>query len=396
MTEHLELHYLTSFAARYHLTCHVRAQGQTELDEAVLGEIEAAANKLGTDEKAMLADNFARFSEAVAEEHDRHHSQLSEELAAGLKDLIKSLHLNSCGECFENKDRWCKPKGQTYGNVTERGLCISPLKDLFTELSDWVGSLWSNLPSNTGTTGLPVILFSTTSRAFTDRDGREPIIERFDIGGFARSIYDRDGVHTKKRNTFYTQVGLEIRRNAFGWAQYNILPYMLLHEILCHAYQGLGSPDLRPNAEPTDAWSEGWMDCVAYELALEWLKRQHGKHFKTLKERIEARDQIIELHKARYPKRASVEGALHPGNGRDIFYAVVGSYGNRYDNLSWSRHPVARLSLRLNAMNILPEKRMPHLETLRLLAKTAPAKLHALIGAINAEADDQVAVSLLR
>ena len=146
MTEHLKLHHLTSFAARYHLASHVRAlPKKTEQDDTVLGLIEAAANTLGVNDETMLADNFDRFRQTIEDEHNRHHRNLSPKLAASLKDLIGSLHAHSCDNCFKKKKDWCKPKEETYDNVYKRGACIAPLKALFDELRDWVGGLWSDL-----------------------------------------------------------------------------------------------------------------------------------------------------------------------------------------------------------------------------------------------------------
>jgi hypothetical protein len=384
MTKHLELEHLTSFAARYHLAKHARDHGQTAKDATVLTMIKAVADNMSVDEETRLADNFDRLRKVIEEEHERSRKRLSRKLANSLAKLAKSLPDHSCGECFKEKKHWCKPNDETYDKVHSRGYCISPLKTLFNKLYKWVGSIWSDLPSSAGMSDLPVIVFSTRSPDFHENDG-EPIIEEFNIGGFALSECDDDGA-------FYTQVGLVIRRNAFDWPQYNILPYVLLHEILCHAYQSLGRPTSRPNAEPSDAWSEGWMDCVAYELAQEWL--EHSKHFHTKKECREARRQTTELHNARYPKRLS-EGDLHPGNGRDIFHAVLDSYGKRYEHLSRSRHPVTRFSLRLNAIPMLAEERVPHLLKLQNLAEHAPAELHALIGAVNAETDDEAVKAML-
>jgi hypothetical protein len=388
--KHLELEQLTSFAARYHLAKHARDHGQTPKDANVLTMIKAVADNMSVDEQTRLADNFNRLRKVINEERKRSHGLLSLKLANSLNELVKSLRNHTCKKCFEDKqcseekEYWCKPNGETYDNIHSRGACIAPLKALFKELHEWVGSLWRDLASNAGMPSLPVIVFSTRSPDFHEDDA-EPIIEEFDIGGFALSECDDDGA-------FYTQVGLVIRRNAFDWPQYSILPYILLHEILCHAFQSLGRPTSRPNAEPSDAWSEGWMDCVAYELAQEWLEQ--SKHFHTKKECRDARRQTTELHNARYPKRRS-EGDLHTGNGRDIFYAVLDSYGKRYDHLSRSRHPVTRFSLRLNAIPMLAEERIPHLLKLQNLAEHAPAELHTLIGAINAETDDEAVKALL-
>ena len=393
MTEHLDLENLASFAARYHLAKRVRDQRQTDDDATVLDLIEAEANALAVDKKAKLAANFARFGNAVAAQRKRYGRHISKDLAKSLQELVVDLELHSCGNCFKHEHQWCQPNEQTYHKVKEKGQCIKPLLKLFEDLRTWVDDLWSDLTLSAEMPSLPVF-FATTSRSFHDG---QPIIEKFRISGFAWAGRDLDGEHVE-RGSHYTKVGLEILKNSFGWQQYNVLPYVLLHEILCHAFQSLDNPEIRPNADASDAWSEGWMDCVAFQLALEWLDKGHGKHFNTKDECIDAERQIRELHDARYPKKTAEKGALLPGDGRDIFSSVLNSYGDKYRALGRALHPVTRFSLKLNAVTVPPGQRMRHLLKLQHLAKNENSweQLHTLIGKVIAADNNRVAVALLQ
>ena len=48
--------------------------------------------------------------------------------------------------------------------------------------------------------------------------------------------------------------------------------YLLVHEAVCHAYQSFESVQ-RQNSDDTCAWSDGWMDALAWRLTERWLRR---------------------------------------------------------------------------------------------------------------------------
>lgn len=54
------------------------------------------------------------------------------------------------------------------------------------------------------------------------------------------------------------------------------LAYTLHHELVCHTFQGaFGGNGLR-NAHASSHWTEGWMDTVARDLVLDWLKHREA------------------------------------------------------------------------------------------------------------------------
>jgi hypothetical protein len=389
MTEHLELDHLTSFAARYLLARSVRARPSSKQDKRVIEIIEAEANGLSA-KPVALQDNFERFHQAIERQREEFKSDITDGLARSLAQLLKNLRKHSCKKCVP-QEKWCRHNKQTDDIVHERGVCIAPLKGLFDDLCRWVADLWHELPQSAGMPDRPVV-FATSVRSFV-RD--RPILKKFKVSGYAQALLDEDGKYTADGG-HYTQVGLEIRDDyAFGWQQYSLLPYLLLHEILCHAFQSLDKPEVRRNAPASDAWSEGWMDALAFQLSLEWLKDHDKTAFIGSDEYRDATDKIDELHKARYVEELSVEGISHPGDGRKAFYDVLDSYPLRYARLPQTRHPVTRFSLRLNAMTLPLAQRVRDLVRLQYLAKNDRATLHLLIGDFNAEADDRAALQLL-
>ena len=377
MTEHLSLEHLTPFAARYHLARHVRARRRAE-NERLLDLIEAEANAMAA-RKVELQQNFHELCELIKKQSERF--SITPELEESLDGLIKSLSTHSCRDCAAKPK--CRHGEETYLFVKDGGNCIAPLKDLFKVLCDWVDGLWQDLPRSADLHSLPVV-FATTGRSFNHD---QPIIQKFHVSGYARSLRDAKG--------YYTKVGLEVRERSFGWRQYSLLPYLLLHEILCHAFQSLDNPPIRPDADPSDAWSEGWMDTLAYKLALEWLNKHDKTAFMRPGEYRDAERQIIDLHNARYSDEPCPAGILKPADGRKAFYAVLDSYSEQIQQLRPTRHPLTRFSLRLNAMTMPMERRVGSLVKLHHLADNDPAALHKMIGEFNAAVDDGAAIERL-
>jgi len=50
-----------------------------------------------------------------------------------------------------------------------------------------------------------------------------------------------------------------------------IFGYVILHELVCHGFQACLSTVGAENAPPKCCWSEGWMDALAFDLAVRWI-----------------------------------------------------------------------------------------------------------------------------
>lgn len=70
-------------------------------------------------------------------------------------------------------------------------------------------------------------------------------------------------------------VRLGVRDDAFDWWSARCLPYVLVHELLCHAYQGLHGSGREP-VDKECGWSEGWMDALASWYTEDWLAASSG------------------------------------------------------------------------------------------------------------------------
>lgn len=64
----------------------------------------------------------------------------------------------------------------------------------------------------------------------------------------------------------HSTVNLVFQHEAFDWPTYLSTLYILSHEVVVHAFQGVDSLYPRVPADGTDVFSEGWMDWISIEL----------------------------------------------------------------------------------------------------------------------------------
>ena len=332
MTEHLELQHLKGFAARLHLAIHIGSRKKYEPARNVNKALETFTDDLLHQRYESLEEAFSALRSEIGRKLELDDEMLTPELKERLEKLRRSLRKSSCSRCKRKHSltEYCLPNEKTYEKVSVGGECIAPVKALYLEVYNWVkNEVFFPKVQAPG----PAITLATTHRAFE----RQPeIVRRFAVGGWASVV--RGGEAN-------TAVGIDIRERAFGWEQYCLLPYLLLHEIVCHGLQSLDGRGPRTNADPDDAWSEGWMDRLAYRLAWQWLEKA-GCGILSQDDRDIAIKQTIELHDARYETGATSFG---PSYGREVFDKVQASYGARIAKLQVSSQPITQLSLRLNA-----------------------------------------------
>ena len=386
MTEHLQLQHLMPFAARLHIARVVRGRACDGVYRRVVDVIETEANNLTEMVDDDLEKNFEYLKSRIEEQRQRYQHDLDPSIRDSLCNLEKCLNTHVCRHC-ESKGK-CRRGSETFAIVDppKGGRCIAPLKKLFYSLNGWVEELWRKVPDSIERKSLPITL-ATTHRAF---ENDQSIVGTFFVGGYARSVHNH--------NDYRRKVGLHIVSERFQWQQFNLLPYILMHEILCHAYQNLEDADRRLDDDPQDPWSEGWMDTLAYELALEWLRNNPKSPFQNEPELREAERQTQALHHARYTRHTGAAGTARPADGRAAYERVASCYLPRYAAMPVSERPVTKFSLRLNAMQLSPQQRLKTLIRLEALAKKTPQKeaqsrLRALVGDFNAERDPAAALA---
>jgi hypothetical protein len=386
MTEHLNLDRLVPFAARFHLAQCVRSDGRENKNNLdVLDSIKGEANKLRLCGFG-LGESFGELRATIERERDRFGHRITPQLAGRLDALVRALNPEICkADTCGGGSKICCHGMKTYQKISHAkgGACIAPLKNLVTQLQTWVEDMWRVLPRSQ-TAGNIEVLFATTSQSF---NSPKPIMQKYAVSGFAFSLGPNR-----------TKVGLEIREDGFGWQQYNLLPYLLLHEILCHAFQSLDRSPGRTNASPDDAWSEGWMDALALRLALEWIHDRSGDYLENAAERQNAENETRAFHLFRYetvakaPNNPEVSPAERgPAYGRDVFNNVWALYSQPYKP---SSHPITKFSLRLNAITLPTEERVGRImENVVFLAKRDQNRFRETVAHFIAETDDAAALA---
>lgn len=68
-------------------------------------------------------------------------------------------------------------------------------------------------------------------------------------------------------------VRLGIDGARYGETERHVLPYLLVHEVVAHAFFDAMSTQPRSQRDPDDFWTEGWMDCVAHQVLLDAIEQ---------------------------------------------------------------------------------------------------------------------------
>lgn len=158
-------------------------------------------------------------------------------------------------------------------------------------------------------------------------------------------------------------VTLSVRDDAFDWDSACHLPYVLAHELVCHAYQGTAVADCaepRRQVDGSCAWSEGWMDVIALWLVEEWVRGGHvGKPAWIVQEATD----VLRACNALNARRIGAQATLPPiQRGRRIYArravdrlrAELDRFGDGDGDAGTSggRNRVLAFSLALNAVRL--------------------------------------------
>jgi hypothetical protein len=156
-------------------------------------------------------------------------------------------------------------------------------------------------------------------------------------------------------------VGLEVEDRALNWSTLCQSLYVLMHEYVCHAFQGVCSTE-RCNADETCSWSDGWMDAFAWCLLERWLEGDHSSLPQWLQRDLVAlKDHCQSLHLRRYqggqgPSMTEVH-LVRRVNARKAFYALErGMAGPRSRRLLASRRASA-FSVQYNVAGVSRDQR---------------------------------------
>lgn len=152
-------------------------------------------------------------------------------------------------------------------------------------------------------------------------------------------------------------VGLALVDQNFDWRALCQTLYVFAHEIVCHAFQGCRGNN-RIDADEKCAWSEGWMDTLAWNVTEHCIRIEAGNlpaWLKPARCRDTAESSCRSLYEARYQApqpsldRVHVERRTY---ARHAFLELNQALGGGGSAPHWSGNRAAAFSLRLNLCDL--------------------------------------------
>jgi hypothetical protein len=138
------------------------------------------------------------------------------------------------------------------------------------------------------------------------------------------------------------------------------LPYVFLHECICHVFQGPWQPG-RVQADANSRFAEGWMDFVSYSvhkvLDRPW-RTDTAQPDLMVTPRAAARQEAAEtVHRARYAQNQNDRAWAHRAMGVQAAHNMLALLAKIPEARSDALKPFMRLSLQLNASSFNNQQR---------------------------------------
>jgi hypothetical protein len=173
-------------------------------------------------------------------------------------DIRGTVERISCLGCTPVRPRICDGGNKDDEIVGNGGACIAPIRAMFDDAVQVTTGSYVKYCNLFGPKGAPDLSFSTS---FCNS-------KPHDIPG----DYFVGAVTT--HNDSSAQVDLCLWPNRFDWNTYAAITYVLFHECICHAYQGMRPVRPKPL---NDGFVEGWMDWIAFECFRKHLESTPAK-----------------------------------------------------------------------------------------------------------------------
>ena len=341
---HIDFSKLKAFAARLHTAIIFEGQPDDELGATIAGlrttllqRIVSDADMLDT-EAGPLDQSLKSFGRRWNKGRQPESEALKKRVAA----LARLTAKIDCESCAQARPLICRgQRGHDDKIIADGGACIKPLKDIMTVIRKLASATYAG----THQTFTPPSIHLATSSAHPDANS--DLLGDFNLNAF-HEVADHEETSS--------HVFLEIRERKFDWRALCGTPYLLTHEIVCHAFQGIvaGPTGQAPrlSAPKECAWSEGWMDRVAFMLTKFWLQQRRKELPAWLAiDPITLEAVTDAMHEKRYDKATCLrEDVAHDRNmGRHAFRMLFDAFESRADV---ERHPATLFSLGFNLCNI--------------------------------------------
>jgi hypothetical protein len=186
-----------------------------------------------------------------------------EALAAIVERLVDESRKLSCDACAGTPPRICKDSPSDDRTVAEAGHCIRPIQRVFAEVLRTTSAYYAHYSSLFSSEMASLVEFSTSV------SGDRPLSFALfcNVGGTCRILADR---RSRVELKVWVEEGPERQVLHFGRRDYTLIPAILFHECVCHAFGGFAAPSgKRQDTLPDDPFAEGWMDWIAHEVMAE-------------------------------------------------------------------------------------------------------------------------------
>lgn len=255
-----------------------------------------------------------------------------------LRKAADSLSAIDCRQCA-SAGQPCSGSFKDNSLVSRSGLCLKELKDLVEALRGYAEGLYRQSLQR-GSWSVQTI-FSTRSTSSSSPSATVRIEDATQKLGSSASMQ------------LVSHVVLHLNVRHFDWLWLCKLPYVLLHEFICHAFQGCLATSGRTNCDFKCSWSEGWMDAFSLDVAKRWLADKKNLNIPWPAARgIEAQRQWELAHHGRYKEgddRGGVGTQDDRARGRAAFEAFQACQV-RADN--FDADDFVRFSIQLNALPV--------------------------------------------
>lgn len=176
-----------------------------------------------------------------------------------LSDIQRAVRQISCAKCALSKAQICR--GQNVDDdsriVDQGGQCLLPIKKTFHVAQKVARSYYNRFAKNLLTQAQPakIVLFTRDEGAKPHEFAESQV--PFQVSGVTDFDPGQQGWDTIVTLVFWVR--------EFDWETYLACPYVLLHELICHAFK---NPLQLPSQTPRqpDPFAEGWMDWVAFSI----------------------------------------------------------------------------------------------------------------------------------
>jgi hypothetical protein len=244
-------------------------------------------------------------------------------LATAVERFVDEARKLSCDTCAGTALPVCKDTPSDDLTVADAGHCIQPIRRIFAEVLRTTSAYYARYSSLFSKEMANLVEFSTSA------SGTKPhsFVLSHGVGGMCRTLADR---RSRVELKVWFEDSPESQVLHFDRGDYTLIPAVLFHECVCHAFSGLAAPSgKRQDTLPDDPFAEGWMDWIAHEVMAEvWEGRgivETGERHRS--EQLEA---LGALHAARLESGQAGSGTFRYGKragerAEKCFWEITGS-----------------------------------------------------------------------